>query len=76
METTLRRIISIANKVRPEFGEYVNYMNDPFTFGINVLTTTSYTLGISKELIKDFENGLNDISTITNRIKIKKEPNK
>jgi len=74
MEKTLRQIITKASKLKPEYGDYKNHTPDPFTQGINIKTTTDYTLGVSKELISDFEKGLIDEKMIVNRLKIKKEP--
>lgn len=69
-------IVSKASKLNPEFGEYKKHITDPFTQGINVLTTTDYTLGVSQELISDFEKGLVDDKTLVNRLKIKRKPTK
>ncbi len=76
MENTLKRIIAQATILKPEHGKYKSHKTDTFTQGINVLTTTDYTLGVSQELISDFEKGIIDNSTVVNRLKIKREPTK
>jgi hypothetical protein len=76
MENTLQEIIVQATELKPEYGEYKNHAADPFTHGINVLTTTDYTLVGSKELISDFEKGVIDNKTIVSKLKIKREPTK
>ena len=74
MENTLRAIISQGATLKPEFGVYKNHTTDPFTLGINVLTTTDYVLGISTDLISDFGKGIIDNNAIISRIKIKRQP--
>jgi len=69
----LRSIIAEASKINPAFGSYKEQGLDPFTQGVNVTTSTGYTLGISKELIDSFRNGTRDKKLIE-RIKIKRSP--
>lgn len=73
MENTLRAIIAEASKTKPEYGEYKNHGDDSSTQGINVSTSTGYTLGVSRELIKSYEEGSLDEDWIK-RIKIKRSP--
>ena len=74
MENTLREIIFQASKQKPEYGEYKKHSTDPFTQGINVLTTTDYTLGVPTELISDFVKGSIDNISLVIRLKVKREP--
>ena len=75
MKNTLQAIIKELSVQNSKFGEYRDHNVDPFTQGINVNTTTNYTIGISKELVSDFENKMVDSETLEKRIKIKRAPN-
>lgn len=74
MMQTLIRIVHELSQSHPEFGHYKSHAKDANTQGFNVLTSKGYTLGISQELVSDFENNLVTGDDLQDRVKIKRSP--
>lgn len=75
MKSLLQRIIKQAATIKPEYGEYHNHTTDPFTFGVNVFTTTEYTIGVPKELINDDKFINIEAEELCKRLIVKRKPN-
>jgi len=72
---TIKQILSKFSQQNPEYGEYQSHIRNTFTTtGFLVKTTTGFTLGISDELVTDFQKGNVDTENLKRRVKIIRTP--
>ena len=68
---TIKQILSKFRQQNPECGDYQSHIRNSFTTtGYLVKTTTGFTLGISDELMSDFQKGTVDTENLKRRVKI------